>query len=136
MLKNRELSCKSYYITQVLKVIRSSKNMLFFLKTKLIILFPNFVPWLICRVFGTLRIVIFFLMHPLYFIILSLNGTIDPYLVKWFMNVKRYLNSSDITCLFSAKHISQSLNYGSYDIFCLLHSHIFGLFLLFELDKY
>ena len=49
--------------------------------------------------------------------------------------LKKYLNSSDITCLDYDKHISQNHNYESKCIFCLLNSLILGIFFLFELDK-
>ena len=51
-------------------------------------------------------------MHTIYFAVLSLNGTIHPYFVKWYTIVKRYLSPSDITCLDNSKY-HKNHNYGS-----------------------
>ena len=108
--KNLKLSFKRFYSTLVYEVKRSSTNILnIYLKPNwLIILFSISVPLSVCRIVGTLKVIIHFWMHPVYFCRFIVQQNYSSIFDKWYSIVKRHLNPSYISCLDHAKHISRT----------------------------
>ena len=81
--------------------------------------FFNSVRLSVCRAVRTLLIVIHFWMHLNIFF--NLQRDYSSIFSKIIYHCKKYLSPCDCTCLDNIQHVSQNRNYGSSDIFYLLH---------------